>query len=490
MHVFFLVLLALFCQATGPPHLSAQPPAVAPRWDWYEVGADRNIRVNLFLFWSSSCPHCPQALEFTRDLRQRQPWVNVFAYEISGTPSNRDLYRQMAASLNRTAGSTPAFFYCKQMDIGYTSYSQTGRRIESELIRWYEDLKKHYRERRSAIPSTERPKLARFALFEPPEPPVEEPYFPPALPPAEEMFQIPGWGEVNVKHLSLPTLTLVLAGCDSLNPCAFFVLLMLLSLLVHGRSRPRMLLVGGTFVLVSGLLYFLFMAAWLNLFFLVGHFWLITAAGGLVAIVAALLNIKDYFWFKQGPSLAIPDTARPGLFRRMTPLINVASLPALLTSTVALAFAANLYELLCTSGFPMIYTRVLTLRELPITTYYLYLLLYNVIYVGPMALIVMAFAWTLGARKLTENEGRILKLVSGLMMLALGVILIFRPEILTTLKGALAIVAVTLALTGLIITIDRRRSKLPPFAKHDQTSEKRDSPGQVLQGSIPSERHS
>ncbi|HBF46112.1 MAG TPA: cytochrome C biosynthesis protein, partial [Shewanella frigidimarina] len=77
---------------------------------------------------------------------------------------------------------------------------------------------------------------------------------------------IPLIGAVHPEEMSLPVLTLVLAGVDAFNPCAFFVLLFLLSIMVNAGSRKRMLLVGGIFVFFSGFIYFIFMSAWLNLF--------------------------------------------------------------------------------------------------------------------------------------------------------------------------------------------------------------------------------
>ena len=119
---------------------------------------------------------------------------------------------------------------------------------------------------------------------------------------------LPFVGTVNAQALSLPLLTLVLAGMDAFNPCAFFVLLFLLSLLVHAKSRTRMMIVGGTFVLFSGIVYFIFMAAWLNVFLIAGELRVITIIAGLLALTVAALNIKDYFWFKEGPEPV--DTGR------------------------------------------------------------------------------------------------------------------------------------------------------------------------------------
>jgi hypothetical protein len=89
-------------------------------------------------------------------------------------------------------------------------------------------------------------------------------------------------------------LTLVLAGLDAFNPCAFFVLLFLLSMLAHQKSRKRMLLIGGVFVLVSGLMYFAFMAAWLNVFQLFGHLAWVTLAAGALAVFVGAVNVKDF----------------------------------------------------------------------------------------------------------------------------------------------------------------------------------------------------
>jgi hypothetical protein len=310
---------------------------------------------------------------------------------------------------------------------------------------------------------------------------VEPPDLPVDLPPQEETIYVPGQGEIEPDRLSLPTLTLILAGCDAFNPCAFFVLLLLLSLLVHGRSRARMMLVGGIFVFFSGLVYFLFMAAWLNLFFVIGHLGLITTAAGAVAVVIGVLNVKDFFWFKQGPSLSIPASARPALFQRMARLINASSLPSLAGGAVALASAANLYELLCTSGFPLVFTRVLTLRQLSTPEHYAYLVLYNLIYVAPMALIVLVFAMTLGARKLTEYGGRILKLLSGLMMLALGLVLVVQPEVLHTAVGAVAVLGSAGGMTALLLTIDRFRHRQANQPFHSRSDlEKRQDDGCLL----------
>ena len=269
-------------------------------------------------------------------------------------------------------------------------------------------------------------------------------------------ISVPLLGNLDARDASLPVMTLVIAGLDSFNPCAFFVLLSLLGLLVHARSRNRMLLIGGVFVFFSGFIYFLFMAAWLNLFLVMGQVAIITTIAGVVSVVIAGINIKDFFMFKQGISLTIPDSAKPGLFDRMRRLMRATSTLSILAGTTVLAIVANSYELLCTAGFPMVYTRILTLHSLSTTTYYLYLILYNIVYVTPLFLIVLVFTITLGCRKLSERQGRLLKLVSGFMMLGLGGVLLLDPALLSSVTISFVILASALAGSLLVAMVTKR----------------------------------
>ncbi|MCK4711224.1 MAG: hypothetical protein KAU21_21615, partial [Gammaproteobacteria bacterium] len=273
-------------------------------------------------------------------------------------------------------------------------------------------------------------------------------------------IELPFIGPVSTNNIdSLPLVTLILASIDAFNPCAFFVLMFLLSMMLHTHSRARMLLVGGVFVFVSGLMYFLFMTAWLNLFRIIGQLDVITIVAGTVALLIGLINVKDFFWFKQGVSLVMSDSARQTIFQRMRGLLKTGSITGVLTATIGLALFANLYEFLCTAGFPMIYTRILTLTGMTEWKYYVYLLFYNLIYILPLLIIVLLFSWTMGARKLQESEGRKLKFISGVMMLALGTILLFAPEMLQNIIATGLVLLMVILVSVLAIVIDKRIRK-------------------------------
>ena len=362
------------------------------------------------------------------------PWLRLQSLEVAESAANRELLGLLAAKVGEPIRGVPAFFVCGRMIVGFDDAEGIGAQL------------------RTAVEACRAAAMRREAIDTV------------SSTPQDHAVTVPILGEVDAESLSLPLLTLVLGGLDAFNPCAFFVLLFLLSLMVHARSRARMALVGGIFVIFSGVLYFVFMAAWLNLFLVLERGRLITLGAGAIAVVLGAVNVKDFFLFGRGATLSIPESAKPGLFARMRGLISTESLPALLGGTVLLAVAANTYELLCTSGLPMVFTRILTLNELPASAYYFYLAAYNVIYVLPLLAIVILFTATLGARKLTESQGRALKLLSGLMMLGLGLVLLIAPERLDNVLTAVLLLVAALIVTGAAASLDhlwRRRHAGP-----------------------------
>jgi hypothetical protein len=118
-------------------------------------------------------------------------------------------------------------------------------------------------------------------------------------------------------------------------------------------------------------------------------------------------------------------------------------------------------ELLCAAGFPLVFTRILTLGELSTPAYYGYLALYNAIYVLPLLAMVIAFVITLGTRKLKEEEGRVLKLVAGLMMVGLGSVLLLAPEALNHPLIAIALIVSALVVTALVVWFARWSRRFP-----------------------------
>ena len=141
-----------------------------------------------------------------------------------------------------------------------------------------------------------------------------------------------------------------------------------------------------------------------------------------------MINLKDFRFYGRGISLSIPDAAKPDIYARMRRILQAQNLAGALIGTVVLAILVQLVELLCTSGFPALYTRILTLKQLDSMSYFGYLLLYNVAYMFDDVIILAIGVITLSQRRLQEKEGRWLKLISGLVMVGLGIYLIVAPD--------------------------------------------------------------
>jgi hypothetical protein len=207
-----------------------------------------------------------------------------------------------------------------------------------------------------------------------------------------------------------------------------WVLLFLLSVLVNLRVRWKIFAVAGTFVLVSGLAYFAFMAAWLNVLLFVGLLRWVQILLALLAIFVGSVHVKDFFAFKRGISLSIPESAKPGIYARVRSIVMAEHIWGAITGAFVLAVLVNLIELLCTAGLPALYSQVLMMQDYPTWKNYAYLSLYIVAYMFDDSVMVGIVILTLGKRKLQENEGRWLKLLSGLVILALGIILLLKPD--------------------------------------------------------------
>jgi hypothetical protein len=397
--VSFLCVVALWLPGIAAPR--AGLPAEAP-----PAAAEADIEV----FTREGCPRCAAAERFLATLEREQPALRIVVQNVGKNPAALARLKDLAAQHGIQTPGVPAFYVRGQLLIGYLSADTTGVRLKALLA--------------SPLVQLEETAPEGACLAEAPLPCPEEDA---GLTGDIETVDTPFFGRLSVRALGLPALTLVLGLLDGFNPCAMWVLLFVLSLLVNLRDRARMALIGGTFVAVSGFVYFAFMAAWLNVFLLIGLSRATQVVLGTIAVGVGTVNVKDFCAFGRGVSLSIPATARPGLYARVRRIVQAENLTGALAGVMVLAVLVNTIELLCTAGLPAVYTQILTLRQLPWWAYYGYLGLYNVAYMLDDSIMLILAVMTLGRHKLQEKEGRWLKLVSGVVILGLGVVLIARP---------------------------------------------------------------
>ena len=344
---------------------------------------------DLEVFVRAGCPHCEAAKVFLDELRRERPSLRIAIFDVAENSVARRRLATLAAERGIANIGVPTFLIGTELIIGFLSADTTGAEIRARLDQ----------NRQGA-----------------------------AQPPVVESIQTKWFGELRVGDLGLPLFTIIIGLLDGFNPCSMWVLFFMLSLLAGLANRPKMLLIAGTFVAVEGIAYFAFMAAWLNMFLLIGLSRITELILGSIAGLAGVINIKDFWAFQRGISLSIPDAAKPGLYARMRRIIQAENILAALLGTVMLAVLVQAVELVCTAGLPALYTRILTMHQLDRWVYYGYLALYNVAYMLDDVLVLAIGVITMSHYRLQEREGRWLKLISGIVMLGLSAVMIVKPD--------------------------------------------------------------
>ncbi|MHB1374326.1 MAG: glutaredoxin family protein [Thauera sp.] len=370
----FLLLIGLLF-AGGVPAQDAAPPAPA-----LALPAPGELHV----YVREGCPHCADAKRFLAELASSRPGLEVVLRQVDRDPAARDALVAISEAVGAWPPGVPTFVYGQQVVVGFDDAEHVG----SEILRLLDE----------------------------------------APPPPRDRVQSGLFGTLSASELGLPLFTLAIGLLDGFNPCAMWVLLFLLSLLVRLKDRRRMAAVAGTFVLASGAVYYAFMAAWLNVFLFVGMTETLRIGLAALAMLIGLINVKDFFAFRRGLSLSIPESAKPGLYARARAILKADSLPASIAAVAVLAVVVNFVELLCTAGLPAVYTAVLTQHALSPLAHYGYLGLYILAYIADDALMVGTAVLALGSGKLDERGGRRLKLLSGAVMLVLGLVMLLRPD--------------------------------------------------------------
>ena len=356
------------------------------------------------VFVREGCPHCAKAEAFLADLAREQPHLRISIRDVLQQPQALERLQQLAREHGGMA-RVPAVFAGGRLIIGFSEEVRSDQQIRAALAGRHDAA--------AAPGSTCEADEAALGCARPAQ--AAQP----------EQFQLDFLGRtLTLDDIGLPAFALAMGLLDGFNPCSMWVLLLMISILAPLNDRRRMLAIAGTFVLVEGIAYFVFMAAWLNLFMLIGVSRASQIIVGVIAIVAGLINVKDCFAFGRGISLSIPERAKPGIYQRMRALLHAPTLTAAVVGAAVLALLVQVVEFMCTSGFPALFTRILTLRGLEPAAYYGYLLLYNAAYMVDDVIVLGIGVAMLSRHRLQEKQGRVLKLISGTVMIALGLYLL------------------------------------------------------------------
>jgi thiol-disulfide isomerase/thioredoxin len=368
--------------------------------------------VYLTIFYSDVCPHCADEKIFLEKLENKYDFLTVRQYKVS---KYSELFGQVSHRLGKTAAAIPFTVIGDEAIIGYLNDKTTGAQIEEMIIR-------HSHVGCNDVVGAV---LKEHGL-------AEEVISGEVCDPGEDSKEglnitLPVFGQINSASVSLPILTIMIGFLDGFNPCAMWVLLFLLSLLINMRDKRKLWLLGSTFIFVSGIVYFLFLTAWLNVFLFLGFIPMVRIIIGLVAIVSGIMHLRDYQQNRTGCK-ATNKEKRQKTFQKIQTIVHTKSFWLALFGIITLAVSVNMLELVCSAGLPAIYTQVLTLANLPIWQYYAFLLLYVLIFIIDDLVIFIIAVKTWHTIGVSGKFSRFSSLIGGIIILLLGILLIFQPN--------------------------------------------------------------
>jgi glutaredoxin len=349
--------------------------------------------VDVHFFWAKGCPHCAKEKEFLNKLEKKYPEIDVKSYEVSGSKENLDHMRNLAQEVGANVRGVPFTVVGDRYFNGFYDEKTTGKEIEEAV----KCLLPEKEQNNSVIPDS---------------------------------VNVPLIGKIKTKDLSLPIFSIVLGFLDGFNPCAMWTLLFLISLLLGIDNKRRRWILGTVFIVASSFVYFLFLAAWLNFFLFLGYVVWVRYLIGILAVSVGVYNFYDFWKNKDGGCKVTGDEKRRKIFHKIRNIVKDNRLFLAVVGIILLAFAVNMVELVCSAGLPAIFTKVLTLSKLPLWKYYMYLLLYILFFMIDDLIIFFTAMITLHSVGIESKYARFSNIIGGLLMLIIGIIMLFKPELL------------------------------------------------------------
>ena len=365
--------------------------------------------LNIYLFHGDGCPHCAAEIKFFNDYLEDKENIHLYKYEVWYSEENNKTLEEVAKITGKEANAIPYLVIGDKVIAGFGD--GISKKIESRIEYCLEN----------SCPDKVGKYLGVATTTEETEDVNDK---------EDETYEVPILGQFNAKKVSIPLLAIVIGLVDGFNPCAMWILIFLISMLFGMKEKKKMWILGLTFIITSGVVYFLFMASWLNLATFINKVAIIRSLIGVFAIIFGLVNIFNYMK-SLGKDVGCEVTDKKQKKKIMTSIKKIVSekkfILALL-GIMVLAFCVNLIELLCSLGLPVIFTEVLSLNNLSTAEYILYMLLYIIFFLIDDIIIFTIAMKTLEIKAISNKYTKYSHLIGGLIMFILGMLMIIKPE--------------------------------------------------------------
>ena len=371
-------------------------------------------KATLYFFHGDGCPHCAEEEKFLEKVKDK---VNIVEYEVWYDTSNEEFMNQVKTSFGIDKNGVPLTIIGDTYFLGYSS--SIGNDI-NRAIDYYNDYDNY-------IDQVNRVKEGVFNKEE-----LNDSFTENMIVEDEKYnFDLPIFGSVNLKNLSMTTVAVIIGLVDGFNPCAMWVLLFLISILIGMKDRKRMWILGLTFLLTSALVYMLIMFSWLNIVVRVSTSIIIRTIIGIVSIIGGIINIRAYLKSQDSGCTVVDDKKRKKIFNKIKKFTSEKSFILALGGVIALAVSVNIVELACSAGLPLIFTQLLAVNNVsPISGFY-YTLLYVFFFLIDDLVIFFIAMFTMNVTGISTKYNKYSHLIGGLLMLIIGILLIFNYKLLT-----------------------------------------------------------
>lgn len=398
--------------------------------------ADEKV-INIHLFYGNGCPHCAAEEEFLSDYLKDRTDVKLYKYEIWYDSHNQELLSKVQKEMGTTnKNGVPFTVIGKKTIVGYAD-GVTDEQIK-DAINYY--LNNDYRDYAGEITG----KVKKVEVKEDTtkdesktedkkENKIEKADDTKDSDQTDENVTVPVLGKINAKKVSLPILAVVLGFVDGFNPCAMWILIFLITMLFNMKDRKKMWILGLTFILTSGIVYLMFMLAWLNLATFISKIAFIRLLIAVIALVVGLINVYKYIdsLKKKDEGCDVVDKKdRKKIMEKIISITHEKKFIIALLGIMVLAASVNIIELMCSIGIPLLFTQILAMNNLSTFSYMIYMFIYIFFFLIDDIVIFVISMVTLRVTGLSTKYTKYSHLVGGIIMLIIGLLLIIKPELL------------------------------------------------------------
>lgn len=388
-------------------------------FSFFVLKTEAKEATTVYLFYGDWCPHCAREEGFLQELQAKRWDFEIKTYEIWYDKNNRDLLSRLSKVCWTDVSGVPFTLIGEETIVGFWGKKTTGKKIISAIENCEQNV---CRDLVKELDKKDCDTVVKNEVEENQKTWEGE---------DEKMLDLPFFWSINLKNFSLPIITIIIGTLDWFNPCAMWILLFLISMLIGMKSKPKMWILGGTFIFVSALVYFFFMTTWLNL---IEFLWFITWIRTGIWLFALLwwwYNIYQYIKSKKTSwCTVVSDKKRKKIFEKIKNIVHEKTFWIALIGISILAVSVNLIELLCSAWLPVVFTQILEVNNLLVREKYLYIILYVFFFMLDDLLVFFISIKTLELTWITTKYTRYNHVVWGVLMLIIGILLILKPELL------------------------------------------------------------